>query len=174
MRRITVFLLLIVLTPFVLAQTNNHEQRLIDHARYCLVNDIVLSSLRPELNQPNGVSCRAGELGLAFIGEKSSKKANAELAKLRRYVLDGALGESYTCYVLSKGDRVLSAMTQMDFVEERKVCEADVSQRLKELGIAVKDINVDAVCAKPTDVRNWIKDISSAVKFRRKCNPQDW
>lgn len=174
MRTMAIFLLFVLSIPFALAKTIDHEQRLLDHAWYCLVNDIVLSSLRPEASPSNDVSCRAGELGLAFIGEKTSKKANVKLAKLRRYVLDGVLGESYDCYILSKGDRVLSAIKRMDFAGERKTCEVDTAQRIKELGIAEKDINLDAICADPVNVQSWIKGISVPVKSGRKCNMQDW
>ena len=151
----------------------DREDRLISHARYCLLNDIMLSSVSPGTYQ-SLVSCRGSELGLAFIGERSSRRADAELAKLRRYVLDGALGESYTCYVLSKGKRMLPLLDALDFSEQRKICEAEVGQRIRELGIVPNKLNVDTICSTQSSAQNWIQDISVAAKAGRKCSEQDW
>ncbi len=175
MRPILATLCLAIGGSIATAQTTTREERLIDHAEYCLVNDIIVSSLPAAENVARGhVTCRAGELGLAFIGEQSSQLSIEALAKLRRYTLDGALGESYTCYVLSKGDKVLALIKRQDLQSERKVCESEVAHRIGELGLAQKDVPIGAVCAAPADVSGWIRDMSAAVQAHRKCNSEDW
>lgn len=173
--RLTVFFILFAsLVPCAFSEDSvDREQRLIEHARYCLLNDLILSA-RNNDRQLSTDACRAGELGIAFIGERTSKKSIAELAKLRRYVLDGALGESYTCYVLLKGNRVLTEFGKMDLSVERRACEAEVVQRLKELSVSGQGTIADAICAKPNFVENWIRDVSTSVRVRRKCDQRDW
>jgi len=157
------------------AQIDTREQRLIDHARYCLVNDIIVGSLNAgaKVDQAR-ISCRAAELGLAFIGEKSSQPSLEALAGLRRYVLDGALGESYTCYVLRRGDKVLNLLKKLNPQKEHEACEAEVTRRAAEFGLSAKDVNIGSVCAAPGNVSSWVKDMSAAVGAHRQCNPQDW
>lgn len=175
MRLLLTIITLSIASEVIFAQTDSREKRLIDHARYCLVNDIVLGALADGISVQNGqITCRAGELGLAFIGEKTSKIAESEFTRLRRYVLDGALGESYTCYVLAKGNRVISSIKQLDFRTERKACEKEIAQRLGEFGVAEKTLKVDAVCARQDDVNTWMRDIANAVRAHRKCNEQEW
>ncbi|MGO9803218.1 MAG: Imm57 family immunity protein [Steroidobacteraceae bacterium] len=157
------------------AQIDTREQRLIDHARYCLVNDIIVGSLNDGATLDRArMSCRAGELGLAFIGERSSQRSLEALAGLRRYVLDGAVGESYSCYVLSKGDKVLTLLKKLNPQKEHQACEAEVTRRAAELGLNAKDVNLGGVCASPGDVTSWVKDMSAAVGAHRQCDPQDW
>src|ERR1700733_14915662 len=127
MRPIVLATFFLLFGPLVFAQTDTREQRLLDHARYCLVNDLIVGGLKTGSNVELGrVPCRAGELGLAFIGEKSSQSADRELAKLRRYVLDAALGESYSCYVLNRGARVLALIKSQDRRQERSACETEL------------------------------------------------
>ena len=158
-------------SPFARAD-EGREERLIAHARYCLLNEIVLSVGAAEARQTT--VCRAGELGLAFIGERSSRKSNAELAALRRYVLDGSLGESYSCYVLAKGRQVIPLLKALDYVEQRRLCEMEVGQRLRELGIASNVVDMNAVCTTATAARDWVKEISHAALRERNCSEHDW
>jgi hypothetical protein len=175
MRPLIAAALVAVVSSFATAQIGTREQRLIDHARYCLVNDIIVGSLNDGAAMDRArVSCRAGELGLAFIGEKSSQGSLQALAGLRRYVLDGALGESYSCYVLSKGDKALNLLKKLNPQKEHEACEAEVVRRAAELGLNAKDVNVGGVCASPADVSSWVKDMSAAVEAHRQCDPQDW
>lgn len=174
MRLTALIVLQVLLAPFAFGQSSlDREQRLLEHARYCLVNDLILSA-HLKIRQVNIDACRAGELGLAFIGERTSRKAIAELGKLRRYALDGALGESYTCYVLSKGNSVIAEFRKLDLSAERRACESEVAQRLKELGINEQGAIADAVCAKPAIAKTWIQETAASVKARRKCDPRDW
>jgi len=175
MRPLVVAALLATVSSLATGQTDTREQRLIDHARYCLVNDIIVGSLNGSVSvDRERVSCRAGELGLAFIGEQSSQRSIEALAGLRRYVLDGALGESYSCYVLSKGDKVLNLLKKLNPQKEHEACEIEVTRRAAEFGLTAKDVNVGGVCASPGDVSSWVKDMSAAVAAHRHCDPQDW
>jgi hypothetical protein len=175
MRPLLAAALLALVSSLATAQIDTREQRLIDHARYCLVNDIVVGSLSDGATLDRArMSCRAGELGLAFIGEKSSQRSLEALAGLRRYVLDGGLGESYSCYVLSKGDKVVNLLKKLNPQKEHEACEAEVVRRTAELGLNAKDVHLGRVCASPADVNSWVKDMSAAVGAHRKCDPQDW
>jgi len=175
MRTLVAAAFLGIVSSLATAQIDTREQRLIDHARYCLVNDIMVGSLNAGARvDQSRISCRAAELGLAFIGEKSSQASLEALAGLRRYVLDGALGESYSCYVLRRGDKVLNLLRKLNPQKEHEVCEAEVTRRAAEFGLSAKDVNVGAVCASPADVVSWVQDMSAAVRAHRQCNPQDW
>ena len=158
--------ILIVLTSLCafasFAQAQTRESRLLEHARYCLVNDILLSSIDGAGASPRAAACRAGELGLAFIGERQSVAAEKELARLRRYALDAALGESYSCYVLSKGNKMVAQISKLDFAKERKSCEAEIELRKKELSLGATQVDIDSVCAKPADIKNWLKRTAEA------------
>ncbi|HCZ15938.1 MAG TPA: hypothetical protein DHV85_15385 [Candidatus Accumulibacter sp.] len=69
---------------------------------------------------------------------------------------------------------MLPLLDALDFSEQRKICEAEVGQRIRELGIVPNKLNVDTVCSTQSSAQNWIKDISVAAKAGRKCSEQDW
>lgn len=120
------------------------------------------------------VDCQAAELGLAYIGEKKTKVALNTLAKIRRYKLDGAMSESYMCYVLSKGTTILKIFQNIDFQAEQTNCESEVGARLMTLGVSDHASYVTAACSTPNINVEWLKEIRAAIRSGSKCDAENW
>jgi hypothetical protein len=148
----------ILLTPFVLqAEISEHQKRTLEFAEHSLV-------------QGKGVE---SELGLAVIGEGNgplSLQFLAELVRWRRG-MDAGNGESFTCYLLSKGKAILPYLERLDPLTLRKQCVAEFNEG--KYGLEARD-DLQSVCRSEKHIRAEIAQIIAGIHDGIVCNDEDW
>ncbi|PSY41749.1 hypothetical protein C7B09_12615 [Escherichia albertii] len=85
--------------------------------------------------------------------------------------MDAGQGESYTCYLLSKGNAILPYLEQMDPAALRQKCVAEFNGR--KYGLKSSD-NVDYICRSEKNIRLKKADIIAGIRDGIVCNDEDW
>ncbi|QST66276.1 hypothetical protein JRC43_01000 [Escherichia albertii] len=113
------------------------------------------------------------ELGLDVIGEGNGPQSLQFLTELVRWQrgMDAGQGESYTCYLLSKGNAILPYLEQMDPAALRQKCVAEFNGR--KYGLKSSD-NVDYICRSEKNIRLKKADIIASIRDGIVCNNEDW
>ncbi|BAT41293.1 Imm57 family immunity protein [Escherichia albertii] len=148
----------ILLMPlFVQAEISGHQQRMLEFAEHAIV-------------QGKGAE---PELGLDVIGEGNGPQSLQFLTELVRWQrgMDAGQGESYTCYLLSKGNAILPYLEQMDPAALRQKCVAEFNGR--KYGLKSSD-NVDYICRSEKNIRLKKADIIAGIRDGIVCNDEDW
>lgn len=148
----------ILLTPIAgVAQISAHQQRTLAFAEHAIV-------------QGKGAET---ELGLAVIGAGNGPQSLQFLAELVRWQrgMDAGNGESYTCYLLSKGKTVLPYLERLDPVALHERCVTEFNEG--KYGLTASD-NLESVCRSETHIRAANVQIIAGIRDGVSCNDEDW
>jgi hypothetical protein len=142
---------------------------------------ILLSSMRSasseirEMCMKNRPYCEGTdqrELALALIGARNSESSLNSLAQLLRFSLDGAGGESRTCYILQNGEKIADILRSTSAEKLFVQCNREVAEVKKNAGF--ESVKTSNICAAKTEISQQKNDLLKAIKRSEKCDPGDF
>src|SRR5215471_11662046 len=156
-------------------QRSSDEKQELEMAENAILTRIALLSTSPYIctEQPSVcISADGAELGTALIAARNTPQSLRSLVRLRRFVFDGAYGESYDEYLCKKGKRIETYLLEVHPDQLRRQCvsefNAAVKANPKELGGA----KLDVVCNSTEKIRS---QIGETLELTRKpptsCEP---
>lgn len=119
------------------------------------------------------VACRqdAAGLALALIAARHTPSSLRSLAKLHRFVLDGAYGESFDEYVCDKRGSIEKYLVSQRPEQLRAQCVKEASGVIKDEP-AFADVNVDRICWDEKSIRHHLQQSLEMIRRAPKsCEP---
>lgn len=111
------------------------------------------------------------ELGLSVIGVKNTHHSLKSLASLVKINMDGALSTDYTCYVLQKGESMLTYFDDLDIDSMMNQCKISVEKFNRYYDEAIRP---ESLCSDSEKIRRKIAELKEAILNGRVCPPGDF
>jgi hypothetical protein len=138
-----------------------------------MANEAFLGSLAVQLSPKGRSMCRdnsaacvgpdRGEMGLALLAARSSRRSLVALARLVRFRLDGAYAEEYDSYVLDKGGAIRGILLALHPNDLRAQCSREFAELAQSYRSALEGVSEDMVCADRTSVQERVRRLLEAI-----------
>lgn len=114
------------------------------------------------------------DLGMALLGAKDSKQDYENLASLMRYKIDAGFSESYTCYILSKGTKILSSLRKADSEAMVNTCSLELKAASISSPKILNGIDPNKICESSEHIQQKTKNFIEAIGLKKTCSAEDF
>lgn len=158
-----------------LAQSPSEEKENLRLAESAIVNRLILLNASPYICTDQPASCIGvdeTELALALIAARNTPQSLRSLARLHRYVLDGALGETYDQLVCEKAGSIEKYVAALNPRELREQCTVEFNAAVKNHPNELSNAHIDFVCSSEKHIELELDNTLKMVKNPPKsCEP---
>ena len=111
------------------------------------------------------------ELALTVIGVKHTHYSLKILASLVKINMDAGLSTDYTCYVLQKGESMLTYFDDLNIDSMMNQCKISVEKFNRYYDEAIRP---ESLCSDSEKIRRKIAELKEAILNGRVCPPGDF
>jgi hypothetical protein len=112
------------------------------------------------------------EIALSLIGARNSEISMISLINLLRFNLDGAGGETRTCYILQNGEQIYPLLSSSSGEKLASQCSREVSEIGKNAGLG--KVKIKDICTNKLEISRQKDELLKAIKRNEKCAPEDF
>jgi hypothetical protein len=120
----------------------------------------------------NQISCADDRaiLAITILGVSPSVMATKSLVGLLRYTIDADLGETHTCYLLSRGGSTNSFLRKIDPSQLMERCLHDVKLARMQRPLLLEGVSDDFICAGVDEISRRRDMLLKAMANKRRCS----
>jgi hypothetical protein len=161
------------------AEYSSREQRELRMADQAILASLAVSSTPAgrKLCRENELACigpSKAELGLSLIGRHTTKEGRLALVRLLGYQLDGAVAESYSCFVLNTGPVIKKELLATKPKSLRARCHEELGRLMRSRIASFRDFDESQVCADPDTIATKVKELVDGISKGVKCTAEDF